>query len=856
MTCFCSTDAGGRLLLSRGWSDMTLRKLSRHGTPVVLFTSTALFALWMWLDLGGVIATRLVSDFGLAIVALGAAHRLFRAANRHDGVSAKGWRALGFAALSWGLGQTAWAAQQNLFGVSLPIGSLPDVGFLLAVPFWVVGTAWLIPRVPSMSLFRIAADAMIAGIAVLLAYSLLILDAAMLRYGSGSTLSFLALVYPAGDVVMIALALSVLGRTREGDRLPVMLVAASGGVHLVTKSVYSVMIVTGTYQTGSLLDIGWFAAFALLWMAAHQLPADAAAARQQGRNEGVNQLAPYVPVVAAVGVLVLATWRDWTLQSHDVLLAAALLVLLAVRQWLAFEEQAAANDGWRDTARQLAEAQQVARIGSWHRLPATGETAWSDQIFRILGLDPADVSASFDRFLERVHPSDRQVVADAMEQMSADGQPFTIEHRVTTTEGQMRWIRATGRAIDDDAGDVVELQGTLQDITEQKVAETALHTSQRLESLGRLAGGVAHDFNNLLTIIRGHVELARVDNDAGDLDEAIAATERAAGLVEQLLAFGRRQPGTQRPVDLHAAVAAVASMAKPITGANVPVVCQLPGNLPPVLADPAMFEQILVNLILNAVDAMPDGGTITISASLPDATTRVANGMDPGIRLTVADTGTGMEPDIAAQAFDPFFTTKLDGKGTGLGLASVHGTVTAWGGSVDIDTAPNLGTSVHLVLPAAQEHPEQRRSSERPRPAPHGTTVLLVDDEPQVARMTAAVLRNAGYEVLTATSGPHAQAIATNTRVDVLVTDVSMPLMNGPSLARAMRTSRPALPVVYVSAYAADALKGETPGAFIKKPFASSELLAAVATVVGVGRGEEGSPIPCATKIESLRPAG
>lgn len=819
---------------------MTPGTFSRHGWSAVMVALTVFFAAWMWLDLGGTVATRLMADVGLAVVALAAAGRLFTAAGRHHGVSAKGWRTLGVAALLWGSGQTVWAVQQNLLGVSLPIGSLPDVGYLLAVPLWIVGTAWLIPRVSSTALRRIAADAMIAGVAVLLVYSLLILDTAMLRFETGGVLSFLALVYPAGYVVMVALGLSAVGRTRQQDRLPVMLVAAAAAVHLITESVYSLMIVAGTYQTGSVLEVGWLAAFVLLWLAAHHLPVDAARPREDRSNERVGLLAPYVPVFAAVAVLVLAAWRDWNLQPHDVLLAAGLLVLLAVRHWLALNEQAAAHDGWRHTARQLAEAQQLARIGSWNRKPSTGEAGWSDEIFRLLDLDPDEVTPSFERFLDRVHPSDRRRVADTVERMSIDGQPFAIEHRVSAADGQVRWMRATGGAVVDDEGAIFELRGTLQDITEQKAAETAMHTAQRLDSLGRLAGGVAHDFNNLLTIIRGHVELARIDTDSRDLDEAMAATERAADLVEQLLAFGRQQTGTQRPVNLQRAVAATVSMTKPLTGVDVTVACDLPDDLPPVLADPAMFEQVLVNLILNAVDAMPDGGRITISADLPDAESHTGDGMGVGVRVTVADTGIGMEPEIARQAFDPFFTTKPDGEGTGLGLASVHGTVTAWGGSVHIDTAPDEGTAVHLLVPTADEPPHQLSEPERQNPVPDDVTILLVDDEPQVATMIAAILHNAGYEVATASSGADAQALAANRHIDVLVTDVSMPQMSGHDLARAMRANRPGLPVVYVSAYSAELLGSETTGAFLKKPFASAELLATIAAVVGES-GDDGN---------------
>ena len=383
--------------------------------------------------------------------------------------------------------------------------------------------------------------------------------------------------------------------------------------------------------------------------------------------------------------------------------------------------------------------------------------------------------------------------------------------------------------------------------------EEQLRQAQKMEAIGRLAGGVAHDFNNLLTAVIGYADaIAERETDEGtrrDVGEIRKAADRAASLTRQLLAFGRKQ--FLRPVvlDLNETVTGLLQMLPRVIGENIQTLPRLAKDLARVTADPSQMEQVLVNLVLNARDAMPMGGTISIDTCNVELTTAnlAAEGLrlHPGsyVMLAVSDTGTGMDATTRARAFEPFFTTKPKGKGTGLGLATVYGIVDQTGGEITIKTALGHGTVVRIYLPAVAA-PAEKREAEPPRPAKtYGNeSVLVVEDNDAVRELAILALKQRGYEVLEAASAEQAlDLIAHGARPQLLLTDVVMPGLSGPNLAARLLQSNPRLRVLYMSGYSEDAAAAH--GTFwggvplLQKPFTSSQLAERVRMTLDTANG-------------------
>jgi PAS domain S-box-containing protein len=394
----------------------------------------------------------------------------------------------------------------------------------------------------------------------------------------------------------------------------------------------------------------------------------------------------------------------------------------------------------------------------------------------------------------------------------------------------------------------------LKAVAEEERLARRLQQTQRLESLGQLAGGVAHDFNNLLAVIVNYAAFvaeevgnaAESDPDrwspvARDMEQIQRAADRGITLTHQLLAFGRREVARPRLISLNQVINEVHRMLGRSLGEHVELRSHLSEDLWPVKADPAQFEQVLVNLAVNARDAMPGGGSITFST---DNVTVVepTSSLPPGryVRVRVADTGAGMPPDVAARAFEPFFTTKPKGEGTGLGLATVYGIVTETGGDVQISSQPGQGTCFILLLPATEGplHTEEPVSVVRHGSA--GETVLICEDEPAIREVTRRILARHGYQVILAQDGMDAIQLARTREggLDLLLTDVVMPQVLGKDVAEAIRAVRPEVKVLYMSGYARPMLAGsgslEAGVSLLEKPFSEAVLLAAVREVLDV----------------------
>jgi PAS domain S-box-containing protein len=415
-------------------------------------------------------------------------------------------------------------------------------------------------------------------------------------------------------------------------------------------------------------------------------------------------------------------------------------------------------------------------------------------------------------------------------------------------DGSLFWEEASISPLVDSDGRVTHYVAVKEDVTERRRLASELEQAQRLEAIGRLAGGVAHDINNILAVIGGITDLVLDELPAeaprrADLLEVRAAVERGAGLTSKLLAFGRRRPAELRAVDLGSLVRGVASMLARLLGEQIELALDLPERIGAVRADPTGLEQVLVNLAVNARDAMPDGGRLSIALAERriEAGGSGATGGSGALRdialgdfveLTVSDTGSGIPEAIREHLFEPFVTTKGMGRGTGLGLAVVHGVITQASGSIRVESEPGRGTTFRILLPRSPEPaPAHPVEIARPPAVQTGETVLIAEDDRAVRALVERMLRGGGYRVLSAANGEEALRLLTEERgpVALLVTDVGMPGMSGNQLAERVRAARPGTPVLLISGHLAEpepdaAARGES---FLAKPFEASTLLAA-----------------------------
>jgi PAS domain S-box-containing protein len=459
--------------------------------------------------------------------------------------------------------------------------------------------------------------------------------------------------------------------------------------------------------------------------------------------------------------------------------------------------------------------------------PGAPNVYTSPQMRDLLGWEPSDWVEDAT-FLEQVlHPDDRERVLAQIERSTHTHEPARQEYRLRHRDGRYVWVRDESSIIVDDGGHALS-RGFLLDITDEKRLEEQLLQAQKMDALGQLAGGIAHDFNNLLTGIAGYADLAasatRNPSVERCLDGIRTATGEAASLTGRLLAFSRRDVPERRSVDLNAVVRGTADLLERIVREDVRLVLELAPQLPSVAGDPAQLKQVVLNLALNARDAMPDGGAL-----------RIATGaVDGRVVLRVADSGHGMDEETRLRALEPFFTTKGDGEGTGLGLAVVYGVVESAGGTIAIKTSPGAGTVVTVDLPAeALDAVPDEPAVQAPPPTGGGERVLVVEDRQIVRDLTRSILEDAGYVVSAAPGGPEALLLAAaEGSFSLIVTDVVMPDMSGVELATRLREAQPELRVLYMSGYTDDVLGPDELGlphtSFLRKPFGTVELTAAV----------------------------
>jgi signal transduction histidine kinase/CheY-like chemotaxis protein len=646
-----------------------------------------------------------------------------------------------------------------------------------------------------------------------------------------------AVAYPTMDLLLLV-ALAQLLVTPGRRSVAFRLLVAGGGLLFGIDLLYGLGSMDGTYAAGSWIDGGWILNYAC-WAAAAAHPSMRELHRHvpaQGLRLSWWRVSMLAAATATAPVVMVV--RGQKLSAEPLVLLGVALLMIAfvfVRMALLFRDHGRAVASLRDTTlRQAAEREAKQRFETAATTlecavyERTGSVfAWTEGLTTVFGYPAVPETEACDWWLGRVHADDRDAAEAELQTGSG-----SARYRFLAADGDYRdvwdrWTSIPGSA---------RVIGGMVDVTEQKALEAALGQAEKLQAVGTLAGGVAHDFNNLLMAIRGAAELAST-RAAGDerilplLREIETASDRAAGLTQQLLTFSRSGPTPGQVLDLNDSVSALVPMLERLLGGDVRVETDLAREPLSIRADAGQLDRVLINLAVNARDAMPDGGLLRLTTREVDVEPRAAAALsvDPGgyAVLGIADTGIGMTPETLAQAFEPFFTTKADGRGTGLGLATAYGIVTHGGGAIVAESDLGVGTRFTIYLPLSDE----AATAAVPEPAAGATgsgtgTVLLVEDNPVVLSLLEEMLGSEGYTVVSAPDPATAlRLVRAGQPIELVITDVSMPGMTGPALVEELRRDRPGLPVVFISGFAnADVGSGQ----FLQKPFTLASLARAV----------------------------
>jgi PAS domain S-box-containing protein len=480
--------------------------------------------------------------------------------------------------------------------------------------------------------------------------------------------------------------------------------------------------------------------------------------------------------------------------------------------------------------------EQVAAVSYIAKLGVHGEWLYvSPQVETIFGYAPDEWLARSGEWTRYVPEEDHPII-HAAEEACLSARRFQAEYRIVRKDGQTIWVSDTAVVVPGSDNHPL-MEGIIVDITERKALENQLQQARRMEAVGRLAGGIAHDFNNLLTIIKGYVEMATNRSGAQaelrrDLQHIGDASERAGTLVRQLLAFSRKQVLKPKILDLNSIVLNLDKLLRRLLAETVEMKTVAGKGVGAVKADPSQIEQVIMNLVVNARDAMPNGGRILIETSnveLNDAYSQDHAAVRPGryVMLAVTDTGIGMTSDTVAHIFEPFYTTKESGRGTGLGLSTVYGIVKQSGGYIWVYSEPGKGTTFKVYLPRVEDRVEVSSTAQTPAPAACDgkETILLVEDEAAVRELTRMVLSKRGYSVLEALNPADAEQLAGShgSEIHLLLTDVVMPGMSGRELAKRLTAQRRNLRVLYMSGYTYNVIAEggtlEDGLSFLQKPF-------------------------------------
>jgi PAS domain S-box-containing protein len=503
-------------------------------------------------------------------------------------------------------------------------------------------------------------------------------------------------------------------------------------------------------------------------------------------------------------------------------------------------ERKRAEEILREKSLLLTQAQHVARVGSWRWDIASDIVTWSEELYQLYGVSPAEFTPTYAGYLSLVDPEDRASVKRLVDEAHRTGAPLEYDHRIIHRDGTVRIMRCRGEVVRDQHGDVIQMIGINQDITESRKLESQLYEAQKMEAIGRLAGGIAHDFNNMMMGILGFADLLLASLGANSSHRQFVEQIRVAGdqarlLTGRLLAFGRRQVLQPKVMDVNELIRHLERLVAKLIGEHMELTMNLEPALQRVRADAGQLEQVIINLAINARDAMPTGGCLVIETR----NVHIASPslLQPGtyVTLTVRDTGCGMDKDTRARLFEPFFTTKEKGKGTGLGLSTVYGIVKQSGGQIAVESELGEGSTFTIHLPATSDPLEAvPRQSLRIDQSTGTETVLVVEDEEVVRTLVCQSLQAYGYTVLTAKDGYEAIRVAQrhDGPIHLLLSDVVMPGLCGLDVAKEILRLRASLRVIFMSGYSENPLVQksmfQSDAAFLQKPVMPGILARAV----------------------------
>ncbi|MGD0018770.1 MAG: ATP-binding protein [Candidatus Limnocylindrales bacterium] len=829
----------------------TLRRDPLAWLIALLGILVACYSVWWASGLGDVgIANRFTgaATVPAGILVIVGAIRLGRA-GRLDPRTRRAWTIIAVALVSYGIGALIHFASSTVAGL----------GFLApAVPIFEIATyplAWIalamLPRptqtVSDVVLFSLDV-AIVAWCAALLIWHFILYPAGRAA-GADSLAIFSAAMYPVADLSLVFSVVAVVMRgLRASSQAALSVTALALTLVFVGDMTSGLESVRGTYTPGGLSGVFYSAAWFGLALAIYVQWRMRDGERPIGGLANYARSTPWLSYIAVAVAFIAPAIRDWNdpdmLRQHvpgTGLLMALVIARLAVTARQNATLAAAERERLAAAVDQAAEAMLTT--------DRAGHITYVNPAFtRITGFPQAEAIGRRPSFLRE--DSDPESLAE-MGAALARGESWEGRLMERRRDGSPVEVDLAVAPLRDTASAIVGTVEVARDISRERTLEAQLAQAQRMEAVGRLAGGIAHDFNNILTAISGFSELASagIDEDgpvAADLGQILKASDRAAALTRALLAFSRQTVLQPRAVDLNDVLAGLTPMLEVLMGEDVKLTIAPDPKLGPALTDRAQFEQVILNLAVNARDAMPGGGSLTIETANVEldaeyARTHLGSVAGPHVRLSVSDTGVGMTPEVLSHAFEPFFTTKARGKGTGLGLSTVIGVVQMSGGSIDVASMSGAGTVFTIHLPRVAGAAEVGAPAVRSRPTLGGSeTILVAEDEQAVRVFIERVLSRAGYRVLAAANGPEALAMAsTLPHLDLLFTDMVMPGMGGRELAAQLSATHPGARTLFASGYSNDALlhgvgtDGKSP--YLAKPFTADALLTRVREVLDTG---------------------
>jgi signal transduction histidine kinase/ActR/RegA family two-component response regulator len=749
----------------------------------------------------------------------------------------------------WCVGDAYWAYYRWFLGEQAPYPSFADVAYIGGYPLLIAGglllvRGWGRPRIGDM--LDLAIVSLAAGIV-----SAIFLLSPLISTSDPIVAKLIAVGFPILDFILLVVFTQLMFRRRVAN-FALRAIIVSTGALVVADSVYSYLALNGAYTTGMVIDTGWLACYALWPIAA--LHPSMARIRSLPRQETVGLSvwrigALLFALLAAPILLIVQTLLHRHIETGEIgVVIVATTLVVAARVWLLQRDGKKGQVALLQSEERLRLSQQVASVSTWDMNLATGKLAVSGLLAAMIS-GSANSDATYEAWVAFIHPDDRERVVATFDQARKQGGDFEHEYRFRSPNGEEGWLLSRGRVFLKDARAV----GVGVDITERRVAEEhrtkleqQLRQAHKLEAVGRLAGGVAHDFNNILLAIRGNGELAldalkHGANAIEEVEEMVAAADRAAALTSQLLAYSRRQVLQAEVLDLNDVVRDMDKLLRRMIGADVELHAIVADDPVHVSADRSQIEQVIANLAVNARDAMPEGGLLTVEVATTEIGSEHGIDLPPGdyAKLTVNDTGAGMDSETAAKVFEPFFTTKAEG--TGFGLSTVHGIVVQSGGSIWVYSEVDHGTTFKIFLPLVEQaQPLESRLPARPIGSTEsaGETILLVEDDPHVQRIVRNILSRSGYRVLTAGGAAEALRLAEEEgdTIHLLLSDLVMPGISGRQLAEQIHALRPDIAILYMSGYTDDAVirRGvlEAGMAFIQKPFGAEDLAGRVREVL------------------------